>query len=604
MRIYSFNLPENLIDLEKNSDLNLKIGDLLTAKIIKVDAGKALLEINGQKIVAELETNLHPGDEIKVRVVGELNNKLILKLLTETTSNTSSFDQLLDKLGIEADNAAKNALAFLLKNNLPITANSVKALLFDQQNSLLQILIKVFGQEATQPGIPNQQNSTEIAPNQQRLTNSSENSQLVPTGDQQQTKTASPEKTVDAIVKNNSPHQSVKVGQFLQAVNKLQKNVILNSLKQSASTNHPLNESNTTDIKAESPTGFQDTNSSEQKSTFQPTQSKIASLIINDEKVLSTTSDSPKVAEQQPNQIGGERIISPKKTPLTVNQNLEEAESVIQPNKAFQRNSRAHLLQLLKTGKSPVFIPSSKQTTDSSLLTTNHQKNPAQVFFKNPSRIQFFRSTVPSLLEELGLAINPSRSLPEIIKGLKSLVANLGLSNQTEESSQTMDEKPTSATTTPLPLISPLSEEQQEGVKELLDKFMGIRLHQKADDLLLHMEIPLLFDEQLTAILQIKKDDGKQDNLTNKKPLHILFHLEMEHLGKIKILLLLTGKEISCQFSAQTSETRMLIRKMIPDLENRLKEMPYQITHLGVGTLKEEETSAQEPIFGQIDFRV
>lgn len=576
MRIYSCNLPENLIDLEKNSDLHLKIGDLLTAKILKVSSKKALLELQGQKIVADLNTALHSGDEIKVRVVGELNNKLILRLLTEGTSQPSSIDQLLDKLGIEANSNAKNALAFLLKNNLPITTDSVKALITDQNIPLQDILLKIFGDQAKKPETSSSgQNSAK-----------QENSQIVTSDHQQLTPAPTSEKTATPL-DENLWSQLPKLRQLTQSEDISPEKIAAKFGKQSPENNQLPNKLAATVNNGQSATDLPGNNRAE--TSFLPQQTKQMLTSTGEGHLSSTNELPPKTTTPIFNDLLPEQLNSEA---LLKSHNLSGEKAELLTQREVQPGSRSNLPELLITDKPVVPEISSKPALN--------RLNRAELLTRSLAP-----TAAPALLEELGLAINPQRSLPEIIRGLKSLMELLGLGSKSEESAELLEEKPATSSSTPLPLSSPLSEEQKEGVKELLDKFMGIRLRQKADDLLLHLEIPLLFNEQVTAVLQIREDNAEPtEKLKNNKPLHILFQLQMEELGKIKILLLLAGKEINCQFSAQSAETRMLIRKMIPDLEKRLEKMPYQINHIGVSTLNEAEITAEEPIFGQIDFRV
>ncbi len=369
MRISFLNLPKDHIGFTKKQGLNLKIGDILTAKVLKTGSSRILLELKGQKVLAEAKGNITIGDKIKVRVTGEVENKIILKLMNELSPSKTPLDTLFEKTGIKANGETREALAFLLKNKLPVSPETLKVLITDQKNPLGQLL----------------------------------------------------------------------------------------------------------------------------------------------SKTLTT------------------------------------------------------------------------------LMTANSESNPST------------SQTVSNQLEQMGLAVNPERNPSQIATALKTLIQTIGLTLKEQNDDPTIVTKKETLTTL---LTSTLSEEQTEGAQKILDKLTGLKLRQQEDGLLLHLEIPLLFDEPTTGLLQIRDEShGTPLNENKERPLSILFQLNTEPLGQLKVLVLLKGTEMNCQFSADREKTRNLLRKSLPDLKNRLESESYQVNQIGVSHLIIEEKKA-EPLPGQVDFRV
>ncbi len=228
------------------------------------------------------------------------------------------------------------------------------------------------------------------------------------------------------------------------------------------------------------------------------------------------------------------------------------------------------------------------QKTLAPLLTANTDTNTSTI------------QTVNGQLEEMGLLINPKKNTSELVTALKTLVQNLGLAPE-EDSAHTI--KKQALTLTHL-LSSTLTEEKSEGVQQLLDKLTGMKLRQQEDGLLLHLEIPILLDQPTTALIKIRDEESNIPIVESEdRHLSILFQLNTDHLGNLKILVLLKGKEINCQFSSDREKTRMLLRKSLPELKDHLESGSYQVNQMGVSQLIIEEKKS-EPLPGQVDFRV
>ncbi|AZR72837.1 hypothetical protein BBF96_05190 [Anoxybacter fermentans] len=370
MKISFINLPKNHIELVKKPGLKFKIGEILEAKVLKVGSHRALIEIKGQKVLSDIKSNLKSGDIIKLRVAGKFQNKIILKVIPESSPHSSPLNLFLEKSGITADKNARYALTFLLKNGLPITPETIKALVTDKKYSLGQLLFKLFNSKT-----------------------------------------------------------------FLQ-------------------------------------------------------------------------------------------------------RNLSET----------------------ITGSNEII----------------------------------------NKLEQMKLVLNPSRNPSQLISQLKSLVQNLGLIQQKKDINSVLNKKPLSSL-----FSTPLSEEQKQGIQELLEKLTGLKLRQKEDGILLHLEIPLLFDQPTTALLQIKENKDYKTNKIEDKPLSILLDLNTKSLGHLKIMVILQGKEINCQFSAERKETRTLLRKFFPELKRRFESLTYQVNQIRIIPLTEEDDEKEiEYLPGQVDFRV
>ncbi len=582
------NLLQNQITLDKKSVLGLKLGELLTARVLKANAELALLEMKGQRVLAEVKAHLQPGEEVRVRVTGEQQNRILLKILTTSDSTVNSLDQLLQKIGIQPDKDSRNALDFLLKNNLPVTANTLKALITDQKSPLIQILQKIFAQQSPIQ-IPNQANQSTQNGQSDPLINQSLSQNLT----SRQSSEANQQPTGSQLItQENTPMQHSVPRQHI------------GNQSEHGSTQQPIESRTGQDSgntqrtdSASSPVAAEQNPSIARPTTVTTDQTSVSanSPQGTDTSSLADTtnnSQSPIPTEGQNNTANIDQseiirdLISPKSTSTSQTNIRGDAESA--EGTSMQRTLNNLVQSNLQ--QEAAELSTLKKTLTNIFTSHESKQNQAQ---------SIPEQNLATQLEKLGLILNPERSTSEIVRSIKSLIENLGLNNPDSEEPTESRDKPS------LPFANtPLSEEQKDGVRELLDKFLGIRLRQKADDILLHLEIPLIFNQPGTAVLQIREDHAHTQREPDQRPLNILFNLDIESLGKLKILILLSGKEMNCHFSAQEEKTRLLLRKHMPELKEKLEEMSFSVSILGVSTLLQEEDPDSSILPGQIDFRV
>lgn len=282
---------------------------------------------------------------------------------------------------------------------------------------------------------------------------------------------------------------------------------------------------------------------------------------------------------------------------------------------------------LLKTFNSPALLPSrlpSKTTEETTHFDeTVPDKKTAKMSHTSPnplsqsvSKTDKILAKIPELastptnetqrspeadnrLEQLKLALNPGHNPGELAGELKIFLQKLGFASE-PQIEKSLDEPET----LPSLLFKPLADEEAQGVRELADKLLGLQLRQSEENLLLHIELPLFFNQTpSTAILQIREDEAGEQDCAGKKPLSIYLQLETDLLGHLRALILLRDAELSCQFSSDREETRRLLRKSLPELTERFRAMSYQVSNMGVSTLV-ETIEKPEPLPGQVNFRV
>ena len=419
MRVNFQSLPKDHIGLTNRQGLALKLGEILQAKVIKAGPERALLEIKGKNVLAEVKLNVKPGEELKVRVAGQAQDKVILKVLTQPKDAPNHAEQLIKQAGGKPTPEARSALAFLLRNGLPVTKDTLQALTTDKEKPLVEVLIKTINKEK-------QTEKNSLRPTQGEHTKG-------------QTKHAIP------------------------------------------------------------------TNSS-------------ATGNMQNSSIISDRTLSPKTATLQ---AGNDELV-------------RESALARQDNKLLQ----------------------------------------------------------------LGLALNPGSPVEQLTAELALLLKNLGLN--VDNSAEKQPPSPALLHS----LRESVTEGGTEGIRDLADKLLAQNLHQSEDGLLLHVEIPLFFDRSpTTALLQIREESAPKQDPEGKKPLSIFLNLHTEMLGQLKILVLLHNSVLNCQFSADREDTRMRLRKSLPELEERFHAMSYQVGHLGVSTIVETEEKPA-PLQGQVSFRV
>lgn len=643
MKISLLNLPKNHIGLQKKFRLGLKIGDIVTAKVLKSSSQLALLKIGGQKVFADVKTELTPDSEIKVRVTGELQNRLILKLLTDSSETPDRIEQLLEQYGIKSDADAKSALTFLLKNSLPLTQSTIKALIADLKNPLHQLLFKIFSPALNQeiqnnlsesrdnfflnnltdlqlPSSPKQINNLAVLfnldgnnltyeQNQEILENGQiplenrflDNKQSIKF-EQIDQKIVSdfnnqidPENNALDILLNNQARRIIaKITPELLNILSIENGIDLLTNKP-AEIEGSLKTIITTLFNREINT-FLENSSMTSLSNLE--EAKIAGinptfiknkLLLEIQKLLNNDGETFNHANYR-NHTSNEKII---KTISGIISNLikSETHSRIQNTNSLLENLQdsSELKLALENMKSENNNLASKN------FMTDNPQHTTDITLMNISNSDL----TGKILEYLGLVVNPKNSLPDLIKSLKILVKNLGL----RQHSNLENDETSQRTVLKSFLPDKMNDEQKTAVRELWDKFQGFRLRQEDSGLIVHLEIPLLFAEPTTAHLQIYEGNAYSTRNKLKKPLQILFDLYTDSLGELKALILLNGAEMNCQFAAKREKTRNFIRQFLPELKERLENNNFQVNQIGVAVLK-QSSDTSEFLPGQVDFRV
>lgn len=596
MRVTHLNLPKDHIGLTKMQGLPLKIGDLLPATVLKTGPEYALLLIKGKQVLAEVKIPLQPGDELKVRVAGEFQNKIILKVLSELgTANPSPVEQWLRQAGGKSDADARSALTFLLRNGLPVTSDTLRAMVRDQQKPLDQILNKLF---------------TETPP------------------PEKQENTAQP-------IRSSSGEATGSKPAVLPESREVQRLGTPTSQRQGIS---PFPDRAGATLSTETPLP----GDTIEQSLTQTPRSHPSSGTPNDPSPIANhgpNQPSDPVPLQDSHLNGGPRTEAPgPRTPNPTSRPLQDrlpipgeprfADATARPENDLHRSRpvrghgdieiAARLSEGMpelgepiegKDGK-PRFPGTFARSNGESVRSLHESRGGIQGRIHDAPSGQIANTTPPAKayttptstgerLVQLGLALNPERNPADLIAGLKELARHLGLAVTKNPESEINEENLASH------LPTPLGDEQKEGLHELAEKLLGMRLHQQENHLLMHMEIPLYLLGQLTtARLQIREDEHQQAE-AGKKPLSILFNLHTDLLGHLKVMVLLEEQEIMCQFSSDRETTRMLLRQFLPDLKERFEAISYQVNHMSVLPLIEDEPEEKiEPLPGQVDFRV
>lgn len=119
--------------------LKMRLGQKLEGVVTKViDDQHALIDIDGQKVLAETRIPLEKGQQIYVQVKGQQDGQMVLQILSdsrnsEADSNLGRLGQLLTQAGLPVQEETMNLLQNLIKNNVPPTPQILR-----QALSLLQ----------------------------------------------------------------------------------------------------------------------------------------------------------------------------------------------------------------------------------------------------------------------------------------------------------------------------------------------------------------------------------------------------------------------------------------------------------------------------------
>lgn len=589
MRVTHLNLPKDHIGLTKLQGLQLKIGDLLPALVLKTGPEHALLLIKGKQVLAEVKTHLQPGEELKVRVAGEFQNKVILKVLTELgTANPSPVEQLLKQAGGRSESDARSALTFLLRNGLPVTSDTLRAAVRDQQKPLDQILAKVF--------------ATTVPSN-------AGDEQALPTGSGRAAET-----TAGPVPDGGQPDQQAD-GTALQRGSEQGRTGTLPRETPTASNTGRI-PSETVGRDASPSRSGEAHSPSEMTGKGNAAANHSADALVSRGGRAVRSHDPNVRADAHRSSVDPRLPIDPNRpgadaanrsrtdakqagVEATARQISDVVRSMVEQKAGLERDTRS---------QSAIPRPHSELPRSTAQTGGNPGVRTGNVQTGNTSHTQVTLPTQANMtsispgerLVQLGLALNPERSVSELAAGLKKLARHLGLAPSKEPESASTERQNLASL-----LPNPLGDEAKEGLHELAEKMLGLRLHQQEENVLLHMEIPLFFQGQLTsARLQVREDEHRPDEM-GEKPLSILFNLKTDLLGHLKVMALLEKEAITCQFSSDRETTRMLLRQTLPELKERFEAISYQVNHMGVLPLVEEEPEEKiEPLPGQVDFRV
>lgn len=479
-------LPKNHLGINKKL-LKLKLGEVVKGEVLKVGPKRALLKIKGQRVLGQLESNLNKGDIIKLKMTGELDNKIILKMITDDNQKSNpKLKALLRNLGVKNTRATRAALSFLLKNGLPVKSETIQALTTDKQNPLGQLLQKLFGQAPSNSNKPALFQKANI---QRQL----EGLNLALNPDKAPEKMAT---DLKSLVKN------------------------LGLVQQNSEIN-----------------------------TIQPKELiSIISSIVADEGLA----------------IDPETILASKDDP------------------------KQDLVQLLFNLADKDQPPSTKEITRLKNLL-----NEIKAGLENK------QSHHQNLLADKRIIDKPISN--KMINQIVDLLKNYRL--ESEDSSvegRVKKESPLSSL-----LSSSINNNQKELIKSIFDKLTGIKLRQFEEGLLLHLELPLFFEEPTTATLRIEeKKQSRTESISN--PLSLYLDLELAGLGQLKIMGVLEEELIDFRFFAEKEITRTLIRRYSDGFKKRLGEVGYKVNQLSISPLTEIDQEEADTNFmpGQVDFRV
>lgn len=568
MRISFQNLPKDLIGLTKQQGLALRLGELLEAKVLKVGPQHALLNLKGQKILADIRSNLNVGDLIKVRVAGEIDNKILLKIANEAPSRQSSVDQVIQNLGHKSEQNTRSALAFLLKNQLPVSKEALQALITDQKNPLGQLLEKLISST-------NQQDQQQPAQTQAKSAGGEPTQQL------QQSQQP---------VQNTTPSQATQISQ---------------STEQSGQTQSTQIPDNTQFETTQNQQSLENTKGMpKQEISHVSTQQQTEQNELTEQTKLTEPAKQTHSAQQAPVPQKGQRV---SQTQQVTSPQVPQGEATptsntleMQPGSTTLAKEKQQLTQLIQRLTQQ---PNQSQQTQEPRQGIQPDQTPMKQSTQPIKHQANLKQPTPSLnqqLEQLGLALNPAKKPGELVKQLKTFMQTFGFKPQESES----EEKASVSKRLSSLLNSPLTDEQKQTVSKLFEKILGMKMRQREDGNLLHLEIPLLFNQPTTGLLQIRDDGEKLSPKSKDQPLSILFQLETEALGELKVMAVIQGQEIQCNFAANREEVRGLIRRSLSDLKGRFATLNYKVHQMQVLPWIEDEEIEEEPLSGQVDFRV
>lgn len=573
MRIVFQNLPKDLIGLTKQQGISLRLGELLEAKVLKIDSPHALLSLKGQKILAEIRNNLNVGDLIKVRVAGEIGNKILLKIASEAPSRNSSVDQVIQNLGHKSEPDTRSALTFLLKNQLPVSKEALQALITDQKNPLGQLLEKLISSSNQQNHQPIQtptesSNSDQTQHKQQSQQPQQPAKTTIQTPSQitQKSQPADqPRQAQSAQIQQDTPLKTTHNQQSLDNIKEAPKQEISQN-----SSQHQIGQNELTEQTKQAESTKQT-----HSSLRAPVPQKDQGIIPQTQKVISPQvplGEAPPTDNTLEMQSGSSALTKEKQQLAQLIQNLTREPNQAQQTQKAGQDTQSDQTQVKQLAQSIKSQPNSNQPTPS----LNQQ------------------------LEQLGLALNPAKKTKELVKQLKTFMQNLGIQPQENET----EEKASISKRLTSLLNSPLTDEQKQTISKLFEKVLGMKMRQREDGTLLHLEIPVLFDQPTTGFLRVRNDGEKLSPKSKDQPLSILFQLETVALGELKVMAVIQGQEIQCNFAANREDIRGLIRSSLTDLKGRFANLNYKVHQMQVLPWIEDEEIEEEPLSGQVDFRV
>lgn len=118
----------------------LKPGMQLTGKVVSVNNGDAVIDVNGKTINAKLDGNvsLANGENVTFDVKGTGNNQIVLTPLYTNTANTSTAIKALSYAGLPVNDVTVSMADSMIRNNMNIDAKSLSGM-YRQVNSFSDI---------------------------------------------------------------------------------------------------------------------------------------------------------------------------------------------------------------------------------------------------------------------------------------------------------------------------------------------------------------------------------------------------------------------------------------------------------------------------------
>lgn len=106
----------------KNNLINLSPGKVITAFLKEAQGNSCILVCEGKEITARLDTQLPPGQNLKLLVEGEKNGHIVLKLLSNNTDeNEIPLRSITGRLGLPENSLNLKLIGEMIKQQMPLT---------------------------------------------------------------------------------------------------------------------------------------------------------------------------------------------------------------------------------------------------------------------------------------------------------------------------------------------------------------------------------------------------------------------------------------------------------------------------------------------------